>query len=204
MKIGYLQDRHLFGGYINSRRSVSYFDSEDNGESDLLGLWPLDFGFLIKKFVGILFRRRFFSCGKKSGGGEVLALEICRQVNFVSVFIFVQKIIWFLIGYSGFVQKGRGRRRERRTAVPALNGGSDFLWSRRWPRPRLTHIFIAPLKMLPACIPVTAAAFVCIMAGIGYATGRAQMIAPLWALATTGLTCAGCYGVDRCRRRCGG
>jgi len=52
-----------------------------------------------------------------------------------------------------------------------------------------------------ACIPVTTAVFVCIMAGIGYATGRSEMIGPFWAVLATGVTCGSCYGVMRCRQR---
>ena len=50
------------------------------------------------------------------------------------------------------------------------------------------------------CVQLTAVSFVGIMATVGYVTGRPEMVAPLWALLATGVTCLGCYGIERCRR----
>ena len=51
------------------------------------------------------------------------------------------------------------------------------------------------------CVQLTAVSFVGIMAAMGYVTGRPEMVAPLWALLATGVTCLGCYGIERCRQR---
>lgn len=47
------------------------------------------------------------------------------------------------------------------------------------------------------CVQLTTVSFVGVMATIGYVTGRSELVAPLWALLATGVTCLFCYGCHR-------
>jgi hypothetical protein len=83
---------------------------------------------------GFGIQKKIFSCSKKFGERDRLALEICRQVKFY--FLFLVFCFWFFV--FCFVRKNvfgiwpeRPVPGEWRTLATSLNVGGDFLLSRR-------------------------------------------------------------------------